>query len=625
MLTTKNRLGKNLGIFLTAVLLLSACAPRGPRLLLEGEQLIREGKYTLAIEKLTAATSVMATNALAWNYLGLACQHAGRPVEAEKAYLRALQLNRDLAEVRYNLGCLWLDQNKLEAAKSELTAYTLRRGNSPEGLLKLGTAQLRLRELNNAERSFADGFKLDAQNPDLLNGLGLVRLQRGRYVEAAQFFAGAVRVRTNHGPALMNLAVVSHLYLKDKPAALRRYRECLALKPPPANAENLAAVIVQLEQELAPPAAPSRPTNVVAQVTTNPPAPAAAATNLAALKPPTTNGGPAAPPSPVAPANPSRLSSPPKVEVAATPVKVTAPATSNPPIVKTIPAVLPPPKPQPAVGTAPPPAVVETVKLSPDPVLQPARDGAAPDPSQPANAFVSPVVVTSSVPREMAVAKPSKRGLLRSLNPLNLLHSDSKTPGRLTPVPATMPQPEAVVDQPAAPPPPTFARYKYRSPAKPPAGNRAAAQPLFAEALRAHQQQRWPEAIQGYRAALRSDPSHFEACYNLGLACIRGGELPAALAAYENALALQPGSLDAQYNFALALKQANYIPDSVSELEQILARQPKEVRAHLELGNLYDQQLRRPSKAREHYQKVLELEPAHPQAENIRYWLAVTP
>ena len=66
-----------------------------------------EGKYAEAIEKLKAATALLGgTNAQAWNDLGLAYHHAGEAGEAQKAYQRALGLNQDLSEARFNLGCL---------------------------------------------------------------------------------------------------------------------------------------------------------------------------------------------------------------------------------------------------------------------------------------------------------------------------------------------------------------------------------------------------------------------------------------------------------------------------------------------------------------------------------------
>src|SRR5438034_5207096 len=51
---------------------LTACGPPGPRALLRGERLIRDGKYDKAIQKLQQATQLLPRNAQAWNYLGVA-------------------------------------------------------------------------------------------------------------------------------------------------------------------------------------------------------------------------------------------------------------------------------------------------------------------------------------------------------------------------------------------------------------------------------------------------------------------------------------------------------------------------------------------------------------------------
>ena len=86
------------------------------------------------------------------------------------AYQRALTLDRDLLEAHYNLGSLWLEQNKPGEAKTEFTAYTLRRGNAPEGWLKLGAAQLRGGDLADAEKSFNTALLLNTNNAEALNG-----------------------------------------------------------------------------------------------------------------------------------------------------------------------------------------------------------------------------------------------------------------------------------------------------------------------------------------------------------------------------------------------------------------------------------------------------------------------
>jgi Tfp pilus assembly protein PilF len=65
--------------------------------------------------------------------------------------------------------------------------------------------------------------------------------------------------------------------------------------------------------------------------------------------------------------------------------------------------------------------------------------------------------------------------------------------------------------------------------------------------------------------------------------------------------------------------------DAAEQLKIILAADDKEVRAHLALANLSAQSLRDHAQAREHYQKVLALDPTNAQAQDIRYWLSANP
>ncbi len=591
---------------LALLVLLSGCTPPGPRALLEGKRLIDEAKFPQAVEKLKVATSLLATNALAWSYLGLACQYSGDAVEAERAYLRALKLNPDLTETHYNLGCLWLSQKKAEAATGELITYTLRRGNAPEGFVKLGIAQLRNGEWGAAEKSLNTALRMNRQNPETWNALGLVRASRNHPAEAAQCFSNALKEQPGYGPALLNLAVVSQQALKDRQGALQRYREYLALKPPPPHLEAVSALALQLERELNPPPRPVL-TNVVPG--TNASVPKLMPTNTGAVK--------------LAPTNT------PRTAAATLPESKPAPST-------------PPPKLSPTAAVARPAGPVEEVRLAEEPKLMAARDAPLPERSPPVSASPTPTAalspaVTSSTPAlTTGEPKQEKRGLLQRINPLNLFRSGPKDPANAAPSELKSGQsaPEAVATitsgnvsgvEPGTVAKPPSGRYAYLALPKPVPGQRSQAEPVFAEAAQAQKANRLREAVQGYERATQIDPAFYEAYYNLGLAQTESGNLSAALRAYENALAVRPDSLDARYNFALALKRAEYWQDAADELEKLSTAFPNEARVHLALGNLYCQQLNQPARARQQYLKVLELAPHDPQSDKIRYWLAANP
>ncbi len=273
MLATKNISRYGRVIFLMLAVGLAGCGPPGPRALLKGEKLLRNGDYSAAVEKLKTATSLMSTNAQAWNDLGVAYQHVGRPADAALAYQRALTLDRDMVEAHYNLGCLWLEQAKPDVARTEFMAYVLRRGKEPEGWNKLGVAQLHLRDLTSAEKSFNTALAIDSSNAAALNGLGLAQMQRGRPRDAARYFTSASRAQPDYAPALLNLATVARQYLHDNTLALQNYRAYLALTPPRADWDQVNAIANDMERQMtgtvapAPTVAPHPPRTVASTPT----------------------------------------------------------------------------------------------------------------------------------------------------------------------------------------------------------------------------------------------------------------------------------------------------------------------------------------------------------------------
>src|SRR4051794_4820472 len=121
MLTIKNcRALRAWLVFLLLVSVsLTGCTPAGPRALLEGARLIREGNCQQAIIQSQMAAHLLPSYAQAWNDLGLACHKANQPSAALKYYEQARRLDLILTPVRYNLGCLLLEQNNPQAALAE--------------------------------------------------------------------------------------------------------------------------------------------------------------------------------------------------------------------------------------------------------------------------------------------------------------------------------------------------------------------------------------------------------------------------------------------------------------------------------------------------------------------------
>jgi tetratricopeptide (TPR) repeat protein len=587
-------------LLLALALVISGCTPAGPRALLKGRQALDAGDYPNAVAELKTAAELLATNAAAWNYYGVALQCAGQPDDAVNAYNRALDLDRDLFEARMNLGTLFLEQNKPDAAKTEFTACTLRRPNDSAAWLKLGSAQLKLGEIVPAERCFSAVLTLKGSEAEAYNGLGLARIQRGRPGEAAKFFTAALQARPDYAAARLNLATVSQQYLHDNKTALENYRAYLALTPRPANWDEVNALVFALEQAPAPVvAAASPPAPAPAPVVkSNPPPVAIAEIKPAPKNPAATHLSPSPRPSATAPSQPEpvvKVSSPHNAQT----IRAGGNGNSSP------------------AQTAP----VQVVQVAPAP-----RIVATPAAAQP----------LAEVPMPAPAPKPSLWHKLFGSSDADNSGSSKFAANGVTPLPGspgetiapTMPDAPEKKAAPVviiAPAPVDFPRYNFLSPARPPAGDRRAASGAFTQARAAEQDEKWTEALAAYRQAIELDPSWFQAQYNAGVIAQRLQNYDSALASYETALAVQPDSVDARYNFALALKSAGYVPDAADELRKILAANPAEVRAHLALANLCAQSLHDPAQARQHYLKVLELDPQNPHTADIQRWLAANP
>ncbi len=581
-------------LVLALALLIGGCTPAGPRALLKGKKYLDRGDVADAVTQLKRATTLLATNANAWNYYGVALQRDGQSDEAATAYQNALRLDHDLVEVHYNLGILWLVQNKPDLAKAEMTTYTLRRPNDTRGWLKLGIAQLQGGESKLAGRSFSTVLTLKTDEAEAFNGLGLASLQLGIPRDASEWFAAAVQSRADFAPALLNLATVNEQYLHDHRAALASYQAYLALNPRPANYNDVKAIVASLMQSDA-------ATTIVA--------PAVIRTS--------------APPSETKP----------KITI------VTAPHPAPPVHTETtdIYASHIPPRTNSDVTPTPAPTVVtvpsQTVQVQPEqPIV------ASPKTNLP---YRTPVVaarkpatnhVAAAEPLEVPMPEDQpKTGIWhrmfgyqkQSTNTAKRYHEDT-----ITPIPAPTDEvagTKAEEEKPAETKPapnPAIPRYDYTAPQKPALGDRRSAEGAFTKARLAEQDENWIDAEQWYQIAADTDPSWFEAQYNTGVIAHRLHNYSVALPRYELALAIQPESVDARYNFALALKASGYPLDAADELKKILAANPDEVRAHLALANLCAQSLHDVPQAREHYLKVLNLQPDNPQAADIRFWLS---
>src|SRR5581483_5785662 len=213
-------------------------------------------------------------------------------------------------------------------ARLELTAFTLRRASAGEGWVKLGTVQLRSRDLAGAEKSFNEALRDNPRHVEALNGLGVALFQRNRQRDAVQCFSNALRARPDYPPALLNSAIASQTFLNNRSDALEKYEEYLALPVHGPEWEAVSVMARALETEAA---AAARPAPLPAQPP--PPVPKPATNSLArpAVSRPDAAIPNRPPPSTSTPATVEAIRLPPEPVIKSAPeVTTSAPAASRP-------------------------------------------------------------------------------------------------------------------------------------------------------------------------------------------------------------------------------------------------------------------------------------------------------
>jgi tetratricopeptide (TPR) repeat protein len=165
------------------------------------------------VQKLDPNSVAARTNAalaqVAW---GNQLANSNRVTEAETHYRAALELNPNYPDAAAGLGLSLAQEGKLQEAGEQFVAANRMRGESkntnPLALTELNLAN-HLAAQNNLHEAIAHyeaALKLEPNNAEVLNGLGICYAMSGDMPNAAKQFTEALRINPNDAAAHGNLA-----------------------------------------------------------------------------------------------------------------------------------------------------------------------------------------------------------------------------------------------------------------------------------------------------------------------------------------------------------------------------------------------------------------------------------
>ena len=144
---------------------------------------------------------------------------------------------------------------------------------------------------------------------------------------------------------------------------------------------------------------------------------------------------------------------------------------------------------------------------------------------------------------------------------------------------------------------------------RPPFARGASAYDLWLQGRDASFGGRYPEAVEGLRAALALDPMLYEAHCCLGSSYGELGRLQEAVEAFKQAIRLKPDDAEAHYNLGVACGKLGRHQEAVEAYKQAIRLKPDYATAHFGLGVAY-YGLGNSGAALEEYRIVQKLDPA---------------
>jgi len=136
------------------------------------------------------------------------------PPHVQRNYLQALEFMQA--------------QQYHQAIKSLKTIVELN-GQLSGPYINMGIAHMKLGDVAEAERAFAQALDIDPENPVVLNLLGMLQRKKGQFEDAEKFYQSALAAHPDYPYAHLNMGILCDLYIHKVDCALSHYQKYLQL------------------------------------------------------------------------------------------------------------------------------------------------------------------------------------------------------------------------------------------------------------------------------------------------------------------------------------------------------------------------------------------------------------
>ncbi len=192
---------------------------QGMTLLQESVQLVRFRQYELAFPRAKLATQLAPNNYETWFVLGTLYLQQEKLDEAITNLKRARSIEPKKPEIFFSLGNVYFQKGEYETAISELEAGLKIEENSSiarDGLFDLGNSYYMLKKYDLAISNHQKALKLDKTFWPAINNIGLIEYEQGDTEKAIEDWQQAVTIDPEAAEPILALAVVYYLQGKQE-------------------------------------------------------------------------------------------------------------------------------------------------------------------------------------------------------------------------------------------------------------------------------------------------------------------------------------------------------------------------------------------------------------------------
>jgi tetratricopeptide (TPR) repeat protein len=151
---------------------------------------------------------------------------------------------------RFNAAVALMQQDKIDKAKLSLQALIDQNPRLPGPYINLGIIQLNEGEPVKAAESFTTAIELKPDSLPAHNQLGVALRMQGKFQQAEQTYHAALKIEPDYQLAHRNLGILYDLYLSKPKLALQHYQRCQVLSD--AKDKEIDGWILDLERRIKP-------------------------------------------------------------------------------------------------------------------------------------------------------------------------------------------------------------------------------------------------------------------------------------------------------------------------------------------------------------------------------------